>query len=338
MVQFVNVENLVKLIKSTGVAPFIEGMLEYIESDFQNWEKFEKLSRLASHSKEGVIELMPASCDQTYSFKYVNGHPKNTLTDQQTVTAFGMLAHVSTGYPYFLSEMTVLTALRTAATSVLAAKYLAKKDAATMAMIGLGAQSEFQAIAFNSILGIKKLHIFDVDNAAVTKFLSNIEDIDVEVRIDKSAADTVLGADIITTSTADKLQATILSDNMVGAGVHINAIGGDCPGKTELQKDILSRADVFVEFPEQTRVEGEIQQMEPDFPVTELWRVITGEVTGRSNADQITVFDSVGFAIEDYSAMRFLYDSVQGTDYVDEIGLLAEPQDPRNLYGLINND
>ncbi len=83
------------------------------------------------------------------------------------------------------------------------------------------------------------------------------------------------GADVITTCTADKQNATILTDNMVGAGVHINAVGGDCPGKTELHKDILLRSEIFVEYPPQTRIEGEIQQLAPDHPVTELWRVIS---------------------------------------------------------------
>ena len=64
---------------------------------------------------------------------------------------------------------------------------------------------------------------------------------------------------------------------MVGAGVHINAIGGDCPGKTELHKDILLRSDIFVEYPAQTRIEGEIQQLPEEYPVTELWQVIRGE-------------------------------------------------------------
>ncbi|TIU75773.1 MAG: ornithine cyclodeaminase, partial [Mesorhizobium sp.] len=85
----------------------------------------------------------------------------------------------------------------------------------------------------------------------------------------------VEGVDIITTVTADKQYATILTDNMVGSGVHINAVGGDCPGKTELHRDILLRSDIFVEFPPQTRIEGEIQQLEADHPVTELWQVMT---------------------------------------------------------------
>ena len=122
---------------------------------------------------------------------------------------------------------------------------------------------------------------------------------------------------------------------MVGAGVHINAVGGDCPGKTELQREILLRGDVFVELAEQTRIEGEIQQMPPDFPITELWRVIAGDARGRRSREQITIFDSVGFALEDFSALRFLDDIVDGTDYYDDIDLLPEPADPRDLFGLL---
>ena len=122
---------------------------------------------------------------------------------------------------------------------------------------------------------------------------------------------------------------------MVGAGVHINAIGGDCPGKTELHPGILTRADVFVEYPPQTRIEGEIQQMPEDFPVTEFWQVVTGAAQGRRDARQITLFDGVGFATEDFSALRYVRDRMQGTGLYQELDLLADPDDPRDLFGML---
>ena len=143
------------------------------------------------------------------------------------------------------------------------------------------------------------------------------------------------GAQIITTCTADKQNATILTDNMVGTGVHINAIGGDCPGKTELAPAILHRADIFVEYPPQTRVEGEIQNVAEDHPVTELWQVIEGQAKGRTSASQITLFDSVGFAIEDFSALRYIRDRLDGTDLFDQLDMLADPDDPRDLFGML---
>jgi ornithine cyclodeaminase len=334
VVQYVGVSNVIELVRSVGIEAFLLGLADYIEEDFRRWEQFEKTPRVASHSKTGVIELMPTSDGQHYGFKYVNGHPKNPTFGLQTVTAFGVLSDVSTGYPCLVSEMTLMTGLRTAATSALAAKYLARKNSSAMAIIGLGAQSEFQALAFRALLGIQSLYVYDIDPDAAAKFRDNLADTDIDIVVAKTAEEAVARADIITTVTADKKNATILSDNMVGAGVHINAVGGDCPGKTELQGDILRRADVFVEFPEQTRIEGEIQQMAADFPVTELWQVMTGKATGRRSDTQITIFDSVGFATEDFSALRYLRDAVQGTDFYTELDLTTQPVDPRNLYGL----
>ena len=133
LVPFVSVDHMMKLVHHIGIEPMLTALSEYIEEDFKRWSLFDKTPRVASHSAEGVIELMPTSDGEVYGFKYVNGHPKNTKDGLQTVTAFGLLADVGTGYPVLLSEMTLLTALRTAATSAMAAKYLAPKGATTMA-------------------------------------------------------------------------------------------------------------------------------------------------------------------------------------------------------------
>ena len=125
IVPFVSVDTMMRLVLRLGVERVLADIADEIEADFRRWELFDKTPRLASHSREGVIELMPTSDGHTYGFKYVNGHPLNTRTGRQTVTAFGVLAEVRSGYPVLVSEMTILTALRTAATSALAAKHLA---------------------------------------------------------------------------------------------------------------------------------------------------------------------------------------------------------------------
>jgi ornithine cyclodeaminase len=306
-----------------------------IEADFLRWGQFDKTPRIASHSDVGVIELMPTSDGLTYGFKYVNGHPSNMKKGLQTVTAFGLLADVQTGYPVLLSEMTILTALRTAATSAMAAKWLAPAGATSMALIGNGAQAEFQALAFKAVCGITEVRLYDIDPAATAKCAANLAGRGLTVVSCRSAQDAILGAQIITKFTADKTNATILTDNMVGAGVHINGVGGDCPGKTELHRDILLRSAIFVEYPPQTRVEGDIQQLAPDHPVTELWQVIAGQVPGRSHADQVTLFDSVGFAIEDFSALTYVRDQLAATGLCDQLDMIADPDDPRDLFGMI---
>ena len=335
MVPFVSVDNMMKLVLATGIERFLAELAGFIEEDFRRWEIFDKTPRLASHSADGVIELMPTSDGTTYGFKYVNGHPKNTRDGRQTVTAFGVLADVGNGYPMLLTEMTILTALRTAATSALAARYLARADAATMAVIGNGAQAEFQALAFKALLGIERLRLYDIDPAASDKCRRNLDGFGFAISVCAGVAEAMEGADIVTTVTADKQCATILTDNLVGAGLHINAVGGDCPGKTELHADILRRSDIFVEYPPQTRIEGEIQQLGHDHPVTELWQVITGAAVGRRDARQITLFDSVGFAVEDFSALRYVRAKLTGTGFFENLDLLADPDEPRDLFGML---
>ena len=335
IVPFVSVDAMMKLVLAIGVEPFLLDLAGYIEDDFRRWESFDKAPRVASYSPQGAIELMPTSDGEVYGFKYVNGHPVNLRMGLQTVTAFGMLADVTTGYPVLLSEMTLLTALRTAAMSALAARYLAPQGARTMALIGNGAQSEFQALAFKAICGIDRLRLYDIDRAASTKCAQNLAGHGFEIERCDTPQQAVEGAQIITTVTADKRYASILTDNMVGPGVHINAVGGDCPGKTELHRDILLRSDIFVEYTPQTRIEGEIQQLPDDHEVTELWEVIAGRKSGRRTDRQITLFDSVGFAIEDFSALRLVRDRLTLHPHYEELDLLADPDDTRDLYGML---
>ena len=341
MVDFIGIERIRELIAARGVARFIEELAGEIESDFLRWSAFEKSPRHATHSPGGVIELMPASDGRLYAFKYVNGHPKNTAVGLLTVTAFGVLADVETGYPLLLSELTLTTALRTAATSALAARHMARKGSRVMALIGNGAQSEFQALAFHHMLGIRELRLFDTDPAATEKLLRNLARLrlpGLEVRRAASTASAVAGADIVTTVTADKRNATILTPQMIVPGMHLNAVGGDCPGKTELHADILRRADarVVVEFEPQTRIEGEIQQLPADFPVTELTEVLAARAPGRAGAHEVTIFDSVGFALEDFASLRYLMRIHQEQRGVGrQIDLVPDLEDPKDLFTLL---
>ncbi|PRN03054.1 ornithine cyclodeaminase [Pseudomonas sp. LLC-1] len=335
MTRFISVSDLSNHLAEEGVEPLLRRLTDYIEADFRRWPEFDKSARLASHSDVGVIELMPVSDAGRYAFKYVNGHPDNIAHNLSTVMAFGVLADVATGYPLLLSELTLTTAIRTAATSALAARYLARDDAKVMALIGNGCQSEFQAIAFHTLLGIERIQCFDVDPLATQKLLRNLKDFPgLEVVACSSAREAAQGVDVITTVTADKCLATILTADMLAPGVHVNAVGGDCPGKTELDKEVLLQASVFVEYEPQTRIEGDIQQLPADFPVTELWTLIAEGRHGRTCKDEITVFDSVGFALEDYSALRLLHELAVQDGLGGRIELVPQLADPKDLYAL----
>ena len=333
MTRFIDVHALACLVQQRGVPCFIAELAVTIEHDLKRWNEFDKCARLASHSSVGVIELMPVADASRYAFKYVNGHPRNPALGLYTVMAFGVLADVATGYPLLLAELTLTTALRTAATSAMAARALARKNARSMALIGNGAQSEFQAIAFHTMMDIGELRVYDIDARATDKLVRNLRDFPkLTVIRAASVADAVRGADIVTTITAAKSCVAVITPEMIEPGMHLNAVGGDCPGKTELHADVLRGARVFVEYEPQTRVEGDIQQLSADHPVTELWRVLVGDVLGRESDTQITVFDSVGFALEDFSALRYVHALALELDVGVDVALVPDADDPKDLF------
>jgi ornithine cyclodeaminase len=343
MIDYIGTARLRELVAQIGMARFIQDLAGEIAVDYRRWHEFDKSARHAIHSQVGVIELMPTSDGRLYTFKYVNGHPQNTLQGLLTVTAFGLLSDVQTGYPLLLSEMTFVTALRTAAMSALAAMHLARPNSRVMALIGNGAQSEFQAVAFHAMLGIRELRLYDTDAAATSKLLRNLANLqlaDLTVTRCAGTAEAVRGADIVTTVTADKRNATILTPQMIEPGMHLNAVGGDCPGKTELHVDILRlpHTRIIVEFEPQARIEGEIQQLGGTADVLELADVLLGTRLGRRDERDITVFDSVGFALNDFSSLRYLQRLNAEHPGGDRIDLIPGLENPKDLFAGLAND
>jgi ornithine cyclodeaminase len=344
MVDYIGTERLRALVSRIGVGRFIEELAGETAADYRRWDKFEKSARLASHSSTGVIELMPTTDGRLYSFKYVNGHPKNTAQGLLTVTAFGVMADVATGYPILLSEMTFVTELLTAAVPALAATRMARSSSRVMALIGNGAQSEFQVIAFHRMVGVREVRLYDTDSEATAKLVRNLTRLqlpNLSVTRCGSTAEAVRGADIVTTVTADKRNATILTPQMIESGMHLNAVGGDCPGKTELHPDILRSptARVVVEFEAQARIEGEIQQLGGAVQVSELAHVLLNHQPGRLSDHEITIFDSVGFALSDFSSLRYLHRlNAEYPDGGQRIDLIPEMEDPKDLFAGMAND
>jgi ornithine cyclodeaminase len=198
LIPFVSVENMMRLVHRVGLETMLREIADTIEADFRRWETFDKTARIPAHSPEGVIELMPTADGDTYGFKYVNGHPRNMREGLQTVTAFGLLADMHTGYPVLLSEMTMLTALRTAAMSALAAKHLAPKGARVMAMIGT-ARSPIPVRRLQAIVGIETVRLWDSTPAATAKCARNLEGQGLTVVPCATAEEAILGAQIIST-------------------------------------------------------------------------------------------------------------------------------------------
>lgn len=336
MVRVITVKDACELIRKVSLKTFLERLIDQLESDFARWEEFDKRPRVANHFPDGVIELMPASDGSSYAFKFVNGHPKNPESRKQTVAAFGALADVSNGYPCLISEMTLLTAIRTAAVSAMASKYLAPQKAQTFGIIGTGAQGEFQVLAHYFAMGVREINYFDTDTAAMDKFANNLQQFGLKLNRLSDAQSVVERSQIVTTATAAKSRNKVVKNEWVKTGSHVNAIGGDCPDKTELELELLSRSKVFVEHTPQTRVEGEIQAAAQDTVYTELWEVIKGNKPGRESPEEITLFDSVGFAIEDYSTLQVVNRLAEEFGIGHLLDMVPENNDPKDLFSLLD--
>jgi len=330
-----DIPTIQSIIKTIGLVEFYQRLIMQLEQDFMNWHKFYKSPRHAIHYDHGVIELMPCSDDEFYSFKYVNGHPCNTENDHLCVVAMGMLADVKSGYPLILSEMTILTAIRTAAVAAMGAKLLARRKSKKLAIIGCGAQSEFQVKAMQSVFPITHINAFDIDVTAMHKFHKNLSTDFNQINCCNSAVEAISDADIIITATAANKHDTLFTEKYIAKGTHIHAMGGYSPGKTELGISLLKHSKLIVEFSPQSLLEGEIQQLNESHIHAELWQILKGEKKARENDNEITIFDSVGFAVEDYSVLKLIYEFSTELNLGTNIDLIPDLDNPKDLYSLI---
>lgn len=338
--KLLSVEALAELIERHGFDNYMIDLMQALRRDYSRWQSFTKVPRPAMHVPGGVLELMPICDEQYYTFKYVNCHPRNPIIGKQTVVATGQLSQIDTGYPLLFSEMTILTALRTAANTALTTDHMARKDAHVLAIIGTGAQSEFQVRALQLVRNLQEVRYFDTDPQAMDKFARNMRARSLALTRCQSAKEAVSGADIITVCTACKQHVDVIKNEWIKSGVHINALGGDCPGKTELELSILARSRIVVEYFDQTFVEGEIQRLSKpearERVYAELYELIRRKKQGRIDDEEITVFDSVGIALEDYSALRLSYELAEHYDIGEERQFTPLLDDPKDLLAALS--
>lgn len=332
-------ETLVDLLKLYGFENFLKELMSTLKEDFKRWQEFNIIPRPAMHVANGVLELMPICDKRIFTYKYVNCHPKNIDNGLMTVVATGQLSTIDSGYPLMFSEMTLLTALRTAATTAIATDLMSRKNSRVLGIIGTGAQSEFLVTALRLVRNIKEVRYFDIDSLAMDKFESNFQGSALKLIRCKNAEEAVKGADIITTCTACRAHVDVLMNGWIKSGVHINGIGGDSQGKTELELPILHRGHIVVEYLDQCKVEGEIQRLN-DREIgkqvhAELHELINGKKKGRENDNQITIYDSVGIALEDFSALRLTYDLANRYGLGMELNFTPVLENVKNLISMI---
>ena len=240
-----------------------------------------------------------------------------------------------TGHLTAVLDGTFLTAMRTGAASAVASELLARPDSQTLGLVGCGAQAVTQLHAISRRFALRDVLIYDVDSGAVDSFASRTE---VFVPTSLSITSTTLeditaNADIICTATSVGVGAgPVISLNGSQAWLHVNAVGSDLPGKTELSREFLQRCFVCPDFMQQAQIEGECQQLTPEDIGPTIIEVAKSPTRYGSQRHRHTVFDSTGWALQDWVALELAMEKATELGIGTFVALECLSADPRNPY------
>jgi ornithine cyclodeaminase/alanine dehydrogenase len=255
---------------------------------------------------DGDFRAMPAFLDGAAGVKWVNAHPRNPEKHGlPTVRALYILSDPDTASPLAILDGTLLTAWRTGCAGGVASKYLAKKQPRTLGLVGCGVQARVLIDAHRALYGDLELLLADVSEAAARALQAEKGGRVVSMQ-------EACGADIVCTSTP--VRSPVVKREWIRPGTHINAMGADAPGKQELAARILLDGRVFIDDTEQATHSGEVNVplhdglMKVEQIAGTLGEVVAGKKPGRSGAEDITLFDSTGLALQDVALARALYD------------------------------
>jgi len=270
--------------------------------------------------EKGDLRCMPVYMPalKMSGVKNVNVHPGNK--DLPAVMAVISLVDPDTGFPLALMDGTHVTSLRTGAAAAVAAKYLAREDAQTAAFIGAGGQARTQLEGLLIVRpGLSKIIAFDLDADRARGFCDWCGKIGApDARPAASLEEAVTQADILVTITPSR--KPLVQDGWVKPGTHINAIGADAEGKEELDPALLKRARVVIDNWEQASHSGEINVplagglIAREDLAGDVGQLVTGRIEGRCSAEDVTVFDSTGLAVQDIACAAEIWKRLGGDE------------------------
>ncbi len=262
---------------------------------------------------QGDFRAMPAYIDGSAGIKWVSVYPNNRRYNLPNVMATIILCDPETGCPLAIMDGTYITSMRTGAAGGIAVKYLARRGASIIGMIGAGRQAETQLLAITEVLPkIKEVKVFDKQKDASLRYVQEMgSKLNINIRLAETIGEAA-EADIVVTTTPSR--KPIVKKQYIRPGTHINAIGADAKGKQELEADLLKRAKIVVDDIEQASHSGEI-----NVPLSEglikvgdihctLGEIVANMTKGRKSDEDITIFDSTGLAILDIICAKLVYE------------------------------
>ncbi len=287
----------------------------------------------------GLVEWMPVhKKGNEVVIKVVGYHPQNPEnfnlpTILSSISSYDTL----TGHLKGIADGVLLTALRTGAASAVASKYLAKADSKILGLIGCGAQAITQLHAISRVFELDKVMIYDIDQSAMNSFNDRISMLDLNITIKQSSIDQIIqSADIVCTETSIEVgTGPLFKDVGNRPHLHVNAIGSDFPGKTELPKTMLKRSFVCPDFLEQAKIEGECQQLK-GLEIGPDWIEVLQKPENFVHVkNEMSVFDSTGWALEDQVVMNLFLELAMEFDIGLEVSLESVSEDAKNPYNFL---
>jgi ornithine cyclodeaminase len=293
-----------------------------------------------AHPHVGLLETMPfMEVGGRATIKMVGYHPENPMEHAlPTILGTVLTFDVTTGHVTGLLDGTFLTAVRTAAASAVASTVLAPPDSGELGLIGCGAQAVAHVHALCRVFPVVRVRVHDRDPRVVAGFASRVARfVDIPI-VTTTPAEIVATSDILCTATSVGVgEGPVFEDGETRPHLHVNAVGADFPGKTELPRTLLDRSVVCPDFPDQTAREGECQQLDPGAVGPNLVELLQAPESFRHLQGRTTVFDSTGFALEDHVAAGILLAHARALGLGSEIDFEATAHDPYDPYGFLGD-
>jgi ornithine cyclodeaminase len=270
----------------------------------------------------GLLGLMPGYLGNPESFglKVVSVMPKNHGTGYDSHQGVVMLFGVEHGEPLAIIDATAITAIRTAAASAAATEVLANKDAGDLALIGTGAQGRTHLAAMRCVRELRRVRVWSRTRTNAERFAREEGDrFRIEIEVAESSEDAVRDADLICTTTAAR--EPVVKGASLSPGAHINAVGACFPAARELDTETVGRARLFTDSRESclneagdfllARAEARIGD---EHVLGEIGDVFSGKIPGRISHSDITIYESLGVAIEDLASAHFIIEQARATN------------------------
>lgn len=332
------------ILESIGRDRLMDEMIERLDEVIRNYDPGSYLIRERDgfHYRDpdfGLFEWMPI-CHKgdASTIKMVGYHPSNP-NEHGLPTILSTMASFDTATGHLRSVMdgSFPTAIRTGAASAVASKALARQDSRVLGVIGCGAQAVTQVHALSRCFDFEDVWGFDTDEEAARTFADRCSFIGLPVRSIGfgERADELARTDILCTCTSEEPgQEPVVPEFHVPSHMHINAVGADFPGKTELPYDLLVHANVFPDYLMQAVKEGECQQLESGQIGPDLAHLLKHESMYLGFKEEVTVFDSTGWALEDEVVMSLFFHHASMLGVGRSLDIECPGNDPRNPYDL----